>query len=86
MGKPYDICRDDLLADRTALVHMYLMFVVYRTKGLNYNLVYLCVSVYVLLYCNAYLFHIIFVSSKSAYELSTSCSQNMYDTFTYTVL
>ena len=52
MGKPYDICREDLLADRTALVHVSLMFVVYRTKGLKYNLFYLCltcVSVYVFL-------------------------------------
>ena len=53
MGKPYDISREDLLADRTSfmifdlkiLIHVYLMFVVYRTKGLKYNLFYLCVCV-----------------------------------------
>ena len=33
MGKPYDISRENLLSDRTSLVHVYLMFVVYRTKG-----------------------------------------------------
>ena len=52
MGKPYDISREDLLANRTSLVHVYLMFVVYRTKGLKYNLFYFvcaCVSVYVVL-------------------------------------
>ena len=38
-----------------------------------------CVSVYFLVYCNAYLFHIIFAGSKSSYELSRSCSQNIYD-------
>ena len=42
MGKPYDISREDLLADRE---HVYRMFVVYRTKGLKYNLFYLCVCV-----------------------------------------
>ena len=42
MGKPYDISGEDLLANRTSLVHVYLMFV-YRTKGLKYNLFYLCV-------------------------------------------
>ena len=54
MGKPYDISREDLLVDRTSfvifdlqiLVHVYLMFVVYRTKGLKYNL--LCVFLAVL--------------------------------------
>ena len=43
MGKPYGISREDLLADRTSfiifdlriVVHVYLMFVVYRTKGLK---------------------------------------------------
>ena len=53
MGKPYDISLEDLLADRTALVLVYLMFVVYRAKGLKCNLfyfsVYACVSVYVFL-------------------------------------
>ena len=44
-----------------------------------------CLCMYFLLDCNAYLFHI-FVSSKSSYDLSRSCSQNIYDTFTYTVL
>ena len=44
-GKPYDISREDLLANRTSLLHVYLMFVVYRTKGLKYNLFYLCVCV-----------------------------------------
>ena len=76
MGKPYDISREDLLADRTAFVHVYLMFVVYRTKGLKYNLFFLCVCVCVCVciscctYCNAYLFLIIFVGSKSSYELN----------------
>ena len=76
VSKPYDISREDLLADRTSLVHVYLMFVVYRTKGLRYNLFYVCVCVcvcvrvrvclrmYYLLYCNAYLFRIIFVGSN----------------------
>ena len=92
MGKPYDISREDLLADRTSLVHVYLMFVLYRTKGLNticFICACTCVSVYVLLaalHCNAYLFHIVFVGSQSSYELSRSCSQSIYDTFTYTVL
>ena len=45
MGKPYDISWEDLLANRTSLVHVYLMFVVYRTKGLKYNSFYLCVCV-----------------------------------------
>ena len=45
MGKPYDISWEDLLANRTSLVHVYLMFVVYRTKGLKYNLFYLWVCV-----------------------------------------
>ena len=45
MGKPYDISREDLLANRTSLVHVYLMFVDYRTRGLKYNLFYLCVCV-----------------------------------------
>ena len=45
MGKPYDISLKDLLANRTSFVHVYLMFVVYRTKGLKYNLFYLCVCV-----------------------------------------
>ena len=66
------------------------MFVVYRTKGLNtigFICVFACMSVYVLLlYCKAYLFHIIVVSSKSSYELNESCSQNIYDTFVFTVL
>ena len=35
---------------------------------------------------NAYLVHIIFVGCKSSYELSRSFSQNIFDTFTYTVL
>ena len=43
-----------------------------------------CLCMYVLLYFSAYLFHIS-VGSKPSYELS-SCSQNIYDTFTYTVL
>ena len=43
MGKPYDISREDLLADQTSLVHVYLMFVLYRTKCLKYTLFYLCV-------------------------------------------
>ena len=74
----YDISREDLLADRTSfmifdlrvLVHVYLMFVVNRTKGLKHHLFYLCVCVCVcvcvclLLYCNAYVFHIIFVGSN----------------------
>ena len=29
-----------------------------------------CLCMYFLLYCNAYLFHIIFVGSKSSYELN----------------
>ena len=37
--------REVLLANRTSLVHVYLMFVVYRTKCLKYNLFYLCVCV-----------------------------------------
>ena len=91
IGKPYDISREDLLVDRTSLVHVYLMFVLYRTKGLKYTFflfvcVHVCLCMYFVLYCNAYLFHIIFIDSKSSYELSTSCSQNIYDTFTYTVL
>ena len=45
MGKSYDISREDLPANRTSLVHVYLMFVVYRTKSLKYNLFYLCVCV-----------------------------------------
>ena len=45
MGKPYDISREDLLANQKLLVHAYLMFVVYRTKGLKYSLFYLCVCV-----------------------------------------
>ena len=49
MGKQYDIYREDLLEDRTALVYVYLMFVFYWTKGLKYNLFYLCVSVIVFL-------------------------------------
>ena len=81
--------REDLLADRTSLVHMYLMFVVYRTKDLKYNLFYLCVcvcmSVYVFLAVLQCIFHFIFVGIKPSYELSRSCSQNIYDTFTYTV-
>ena len=70
MGKPYDISREDLLADRTSfmifdlrlLVHMYLMFVVYKTESLKYNFFYLCVCVCVcvcvcfLLYCSVYFF------------------------------
>ena len=48
--------------------------------------VHVCLCMYFLMYCNAYLFHIIFVDSKSSYELSRSCSQNIHDTFTYTVL
>ena len=92
MGKPYGISREVLLADRTSLVNVYLMFVVYRTKSLRYNLFYLCVCVcvclrmYYLLYCSAYLFRITFVGSKSSYELSRICSQNIYNTFTFTVL
>ena len=49
----YDISREDLLADRTSfmifdlriLVHVYLMFVVNRTKGLKHLLFYLRVCV-----------------------------------------
>ena len=68
MGKPHDISRQDVLADRTSLVHVYLILVLYRTKGLKYTLFYLCVCMYVsVLYCNVYLFHIIFVDSKSSY-------------------
>ena len=56
MSKPYDISREDLLADRTALVHVYLMFVVYRTKGLKYILFYLCVCVCVCVSVSVYVF------------------------------
>ena len=42
MSKPYEISPEDLLADRTSLVHVYLVFVVYRTKGLR-NIFYVCV-------------------------------------------
>ena len=71
MGKPYEISRENLLADRMALVLVYLMFV-YRTNGLKYNLFYLCVCpcMYCLLYCNAHFFHIIFVGNKSFNELN----------------
>ena len=71
MGKPYAISRKDLLTDRTSsmifdlriLVHVYLMFVVYGTKGLKYNLFYLCMCVFlVVLQC--IFFHIIFVGSN----------------------
>ena len=67
MGKPYAISRKDLLADRTSflifdlriLVHVYLMFVVYGTKGLKYNLFDLFLAV---LQCIC--FHIIFEGSN----------------------
>ena len=75
MAKSYDVSREDLLADQTSfmifdlriLVHVYLMFVVYRTKVLKYNLFYLCVCVscciaFLLLQC-IFFFHIIFVGS-----------------------
>ena len=83
-----------MIFDLRTLVHVYLMFVVYRTKGLKYNFFYLCVGVcacvclcmYFLLYCNAYLFRNLFVGSNSSNELSRSCPQNIYDTFTCTVL
>ena len=77
MGKPYDLSGEDLLADRTSfmifdlriLVHVYLMFVVYRTNVLKYNLFYLCVCVRVcfLLYCNAYFSYYI-CRQQSSYE------------------
>ena len=54
MSKPYEISREDLLADRTSLVHVYLMFVVYRTKCLRYNLFYVCVCVCVCVCACAY--------------------------------
>ena len=66
MGEPYDISGEDLLADRTSfmifdlriLVHVYLMFVVYRTNVLK-TICFVCVCVCVcvrvcvcfLLYC-----------------------------------
>ena len=84
MGKPYDISREDLLADRTSFmifdlrifVNVYLMFVVYRTKCIEYNLFYLCVCVCVcvcicvcICCCIAmHIYVIIFVGSKSSYE------------------
>ena len=93
------ISREDLLTDRTSfricdlriLVHVYLMFVVYRTKRLTYNLFFrvracVCLCIYSLLCCNAYLFHIICIGSKSSYGLSRSFSQNIYDTFAFTEL
>ena len=44
MCKPYDIPREELLTDRTSLVHVYLLFDYYRTKGLN-TICFICVCV-----------------------------------------
>ena len=50
----------------------------------------LCTGMYFLLYCNAYLFHTgipcIFAGSKSSFVLSRNCSQNICNTFTFSVL
>ena len=81
------------------LVDVYLMLVVYRTKGLKYNLFYLCVGVGVcvcvcvcvcvfLAVVQCILFSYYIYRQQSSYKLSRSCSQNIYDTgtFTFTVL
>ena len=65
-----------MISDLRILVHVYLMFVVYRTKVLKYNLIYLCVCVCVCVCCvflavlyscciaMHIFFHIIFVGSN----------------------
>ena len=51
MGKPYDISPEDLLANRTSLVHVYLMFVDYRTKRFKYNVLFIiAMHIYFILY------------------------------------
>ena len=62
IGKQYDISREDLLADRTLLVPVYLMFVLYRTKGLTYTLFDLCVCMCVCVWISCCIaMHIYFI-------------------------
>ena len=50
MAKPYDISCKDFLADRTSSVHVYLMFVDYRMKGLKYYVLSVCACVCLCMY------------------------------------